>query len=91
MAVPSVYLVNKDGLNFNFTFHTSISSFTASLEPSLCASPLLVVASPTCNLQNSSSSSFEVYFSQASFVFPHSEFQKFKAFLESVKSIKAAA
>lgn len=91
MAIPSVDLLNSDGLTFRFSFHPSISSFTANLQPKPFLTPLLVVASLTCTIHNSSSSSFEVYFSQASFIFPHTELKKFNAFLAEAQAAKEAA
>lgn len=92
MAIPSVDLVNSNGITFIFVFHRSISSFTCNLLSDPFLPPLLFVSSPTCSVQNSNlSSSFEVYFSQALFVFPHSEFKKFKAFLAEAQTAKEAA
>lgn len=91
MAIPSVDLVNQDGLTFRFTYHRSTVFFSTSLLSKPFSSPLVLISSPTCSIHHSSSSSFEVYFSQASFVFPHSEFEKYKAFLAQVKTAKEAA
>ena len=90
MAIPQVDIKSESGLTFRFAYHPSISSFTANLLDGAFLPPLLVTSSSFCTFSNSSSC-FEVYFSQALFVFPHSELKKFAAFLVEAQTSKEAA
>ena len=85
MAIPQVNLTASDDTKWRFTYLPS-GLFTASLD-----SNTVTISSSSARVYASSFSSFEIFFELALFQFPHSELQKFNAFLLQVNDAKAVA
>lgn len=90
MAIPYVNLTTHDDLTIRFCYHPSLF-FTACIWSKDSQTALVTVSSNSASVFRSSSSRFEVYFDNSFFDFPHSEFKKFKTFLDEVKTLKEAA